>query len=175
MFGKHIGVGCDDAKKIVERVSNDLGFGGGGGGVGNVESDLHGRSLSGMRSGLSFGNASEKGGAERFGTQTFDGQATAGTALGGLQSDIGGRGRMERKNGEGRVFGTDFVDVVEALEVPGLDIDGSGVPFAAGENEEKLVERLRAMDFEIRRGRVREGGSDFGPGEVLAQKENMKR
>jgi hypothetical protein len=81
---------------------------------------------------------------------------------------------MQRKNRERRIFGTDLVDIVKTLEVPGLDIDSRGVPFTASENEEKLVERLRAMDFEIRGRDVGEGRGNFGPGEVFAQKENLK-
>lgn len=153
---------------------DDLGFGGGSGGVRNVESDLHGGSLSGMRSGPSLRNAREKGAAERFRIKAFDREATSRTAIGGFASDIAGRRRMQRENRERGIFGTDLVDIVETLVVPGLDIDSSGVPFTASENEEKLVERLSAMDFEIRGSDVREGRSNFGPGEVFAQKENLK-
>ena len=154
---------------------DDLGFGGGGGGIRNVESDLHGGSLSGMRSGLSFRNAGKKGAAKRFGIKAFDREATSRTAISGFASDIGGRRRMPRENRERGIFGTDLIDIVKTLEVPGLDIDRGGVPFTASKNEEKLVERLSAMDFEIRGSDVREGRSNFGPGEIFAQEENLKR
>jgi len=127
-----------------------------------------------MRSDLSFRNAREKGAAERFRIKAFDREAASCTAIGSFASDIGGRRRMQRENREHGIFGTDLVDIVKTLEVPGLDIDSGGVPFTARENEEKLVERLRAMDFESRGSHVREGRSNFGPGEVFAQEENLK-
>ena len=90
------------------------------------------------------------------GGELVEGDAAGGAAGGGFGVEFGNRAREERDDREGGILGADLFDVVEALEIPGVDVDGQAVPAAESEGREKIGERVHRMDVEGRTGLAEE-------------------
>ena len=160
LVGEDVGVGGDDAEKIVQGVGDDLILGGREHGeIGNAERGKHLRSLSKMRLGLVFHQARGRGGVKRVRGRTIEGEAARGAAGESFRVEFREDGRIEGEDGESGVLGANFFDVVKALEIPGVDIESDGVPTFSGESLEKIGERIDAMDCQGVAGRFLE---DFG-------------
>lgn len=176
MLGEDVGIGGDHAEKIIEGVRDDLSFRGSQRGiVGNIKSELHGRRLSKMGFRLFFRETRENGGVDGLSGELFERETTGGPHVFGLGGEIDGGGGIKGQNGESGVFGAHLVDIVETLKIPGMNIESGGVPIAGGQDEEEFVERLDAVNPEVEAGSVNQRLRDFGPGEVFAQKKNLKR
>lgn len=81
--------------------------------------------------------------------ELLEAQTTGGAHGLRLGKEVNGRGKEESEDGKSRVLGADFLNIVETLKIPGLDVECGGLPVAAGENEEKLVEGLGAMNLQV--------------------------
>jgi hypothetical protein len=86
-------------------------------------------------------------GVERLCGKGFNRKAAGGTDVSGLAVEIVyGRG-VESKNRESGILGAELVDIMEALEIPGVNVKNSGVPLTSGQNEKEFVKRLSPMNF----------------------------
>lgn len=170
-----IGIGGNNAQEIVESVGDDLGLGRRKrGGVRDIEGELHLRSLSKMRMGLIFHQDSGHRIVKRDGGEEGEGEAAGGTTSEGFGVQFRDRGGINGQDGEGRIFGANFLDVVEALEIPGVDVDNNGMPAAIGKRLEKIRERIQALDVQRATRHFPERLGELGPGSVRAQEENFK-
>lgn len=86
------------------------------------------------------------------GCKVVEGDATGGAAGGGFGVEFGDGAREERDDRQGGIFGADFLDVVQALEIPGVDVDCHPLPAAASEGLEEIGERIDGMDVDGRIG-----------------------
>ena len=172
---EHVGVGGDDAEKIVEGVGNDLGLVRIGGGViRGMESVANGRSFSKVDFGFAVRDARKNGRVEGFRSESVN-RDTAGSAnLFGFNVEVADGIGVKSEYGKRRIFGANLFDVVEALEVPSVNIEDGGVPLAASQNEQKLVERDSSMKFESNLRSICEGLRKQGPGRVFPQEQNLK-
>jgi len=153
VVGEKVGVGGDDAEKIVEGVGDELIFGGREGGrVGSVQGELDLGSLSKMRFGFIFHEARGNGRVERVSGKGIEREAARGAGSAGLGIEIGDRGRIEGEDGESGVLRADFFDELKALEIPGMDVESDGVPMAGGEFLEEIGEGIETMEVERRAG-----------------------
>jgi hypothetical protein len=146
--GEEVGVGGDDAEKIVERVGDDLIFGeskGDGNAVGIVERKLHLRTFLKQISGLGIGKGGGDGTVKGVGGEFVESDAAGSAGGDGLLIEIGNGAGVESDDGEGRIFGANFFDVVETLEIPGVNVDDEGMPAANGKRMEKVGERFEAV------------------------------
>lgn len=117
----------------------------------------------------------EDGGQKGIRIERLERDAMRSTDIASLVSEIiHGRG-IDGENGQERIFGAEFVDIVKPLEVPGVNVESDGMPAPAGENQKQLIDGLRAMEFDAMTGGGRERLRELGPGEIFAQKQQMKR
>ena len=143
VVGEDVGIGGDDAEEIVQGVSDELSFGGRkNGGIGDVGRVLHLGSLSKTRLRFICGEARSDRGVKHIGGEGIERQAARGAGGEGLEIEIGNGRRVESEDGENGILGADFFDVVEALEIPGVDIESDGVIMVGGEGLEEVVEGI---------------------------------
>jgi len=64
-------------------------------------------------------------------------------------------GIKQSEDGNGRIFGANFLDDTQALKAPGMKINGQGVPVASGQQAIEISWRLRAMHAERSSGGFR--------------------
>ena len=84
-------------------------------------------------------------------------------------------GRIEqRKYGNGRIFGTNFLDNAQALKTPGMKIDGQGVPLAGGEETKELTRRLGTMHAQRSFWGFRKRMGNSQPGRIFAQEQDLE-
>jgi len=107
------------------------------------------------------------------GCELVEGDATGGAACGGFGVEFGDGAREERDDRQGGIFGADFFDVVQALEVPGMDVDCDSLPAAESEGLEEIGERIHGMDVDERSGFRQEPGN-FVPGRIFAEEQDLK-
>jgi len=55
---------------------------------------------------------------------------------------------VESDDGESGIFGADLFDVMEALEIPGMDVNEKGLPTADGERTEKVGEGIETLNIQ---------------------------
>jgi len=174
MLGEEIGVGGNDAEEIVERVRDSLGAGTGSL-VRQIEGYLHGRILSSMRMRVKVREGREDGGQKSVGIERFHSESVRGADISGFVLEVVHGRRIKSQDGKSRIFGTDFVDVMKSLKVPGQDIERDRVPASAGKDEEELVEGLSPMDFDACAWGDSESLRKLGPGEIFAEVEKVER
>ncbi len=175
LVGEKVGIGGDDAEKIVERVGDDLIFGEGhGDAFGILQWKIHLLAFLENELGLGVCEHGSDSGAKRFGGKPIEGDATGRAGGSGLFLEIGKIAGKDREDGESRIFRTNFFDEVQALKIPGVNIDGEGVPTSGSERVEKFSERIEAADVERRVRRVEESLRKLGPCGVFAEEENLK-
>lgn len=175
VIGQDIGVGGNDTQEIVEGMGDDLGLGRRErGGIRDIEGELHLRSLSKMRLSLIFhqdrGHRIVKG----EGGEINEGEATRCSTSEGLGVQLRDGWGIDGEDGEGGIFGANFLDVVEALKIPGVDVDNDCMPVAGGKRLEKLCERIQAADVQRAAWNFPLRLRKLGPGMVFAQEENFK-
>jgi hypothetical protein len=123
---------------------------------------------------LSLGKAGEQSRMDSLSGKSFEWQAARGAAVCRFEAKVVSRREIEGQNRKGRIFAAKFIDIMEALIIPGVEIEGRGMPSATGENEKEFIQRLGTMDFQIEARRVHQALRDPGPGAILAEEENMK-
>jgi len=136
--GEQVGVGGDDAEEIVEGVGNHLILGEGDGhSIGFRGRRRHVRAL--LKKELRFvvrENRSDRL-VEGIGGELIEGEAAGCAGGGGLGVEMRDGAGVERDDGECGIFGADFFDVAESLEIPGVDVNDERVPPAGGERLEE--------------------------------------
>ncbi len=175
LVGKKIGVGGDDAEKIVEGVSDDLILREShGDAFGILEWKIH--LLTFLENELGFGvcERGSDGSVKRFGGKPVEGDATGRAGGGGLFFQIGKSTGKDSDDGESRIFRANFFDEVQALKIPGMNIDGEGVPAPGSERVEKFGERIEAADVERRVRGVEESLRKLGPCGVFAEEKDLE-
>jgi len=85
-----------------------------------------------MGLGFSFRKTGEHGRMDGLGGQSFERQAAGGAAISRFETEIVRRREIEGQNWKGRVFAAKFIDVMEALIIPRVEIEGRGMPSATG-------------------------------------------
>ena len=174
MLGEQVGVRGDDAKKIIEGMRDGLGARTGSG-VGKGEGGDHGGILSGLGIRMKVREGREDGGQKGIGIEILESQSMGRTDVRRFVGEVSyGRG-IEGQDGERRIFGAHFVDVMKALKIPGMNVEGDGVPAATGQDQEQFVERLGPMSFDAGARSGSEGLREPGPSTIFAQVEKMER
>lgn len=85
-----------------------------------------------MRFGLIVGETKQDCAVKRVRGEMVKIHAARGTHGSGLGSEpLHGEG-VERDDRESRIFGANFFDVMKALKIPGVEIEGDGMPSATG-------------------------------------------
>jgi len=84
-------------------------------------------------------------------------------------------GRIEQgEDRNGGVVGTDFLDDAQALEAPGMKIDGQGVPASGGKETIELSRRMGTMHVQRSIGSFRKRMRNSQPGWILAQEQYLE-
>ena len=173
--GEDVGVGGDHAEKVIEGVSDDLVLGKGeGDAVGIVEGENHLGALLEDEVGIGVRQDGNDSTVEGVGGELIERDATGSATGGGLGVEFGdGRG-VESDDREGWVFGANFLNIVKALKIPGVDVDDDGFPTAESESVEESGEGVQAMDLKQGVWSIEESARKFGPGRGLAEEEDLK-
>jgi hypothetical protein len=83
--------------------------------------------------------------------------------------------RAQRKDRQGRILGSDLIDIVESLEIPGMNVERDGVPAATGKNQNELIQGLCPMNLDTRSRSCRQRLRELGPSEIFPQEKKVKR
>jgi len=170
MLGEEVGVGSDDAEQIVEGVRDGLGAGIVSL-VRQIESDEHGRILSSMGMGVKVREGSENRGQKSIGIERLDSHGIRSADICGLAGEVVHGRRIESQDGKRGIFGTNFVDVMKSLKIPGNHIEGNSLPASAGKNEKEFVEGLSPMNLDTAARSGSESLRKLGPSQIFAQVE----
>jgi len=149
VLGKKVGVGGNHAKKIVKGVRNCLGAADARfRRIGKAKGGGHGGVLSGMRIGMQVCHGFEDGRQKGIGIERLERDAMRSTDIARFSSEIvHGRG-IDGEDGKEWILGAELIDVMESLEIPGMNIESNGMPTATGENQKQFIERLGPMKFD---------------------------
>src|SRR5208283_1823832 len=142
--------------------------------VARVDSKFHRGSLSEMSLSFVFGMGGEERGVKHVGGQLTEREAMRGAGLLSLFVQIFYGGIEQREDGNGREVGANFLDDTQALEAPGMEINGQGVPAAGGQQAMEISWRLRAMHAQRGVGGFRQGMRNSQPGRVFAQEQDLE-
>ena len=167
--GQQVGVGGDDAEEIAEGVGNHLILGEGDGhtiGFGGRRRHLRAFLEKELRSAVRE-NGSDRL-VEGIGGELIEGEATGSAGGGGFGVEMGDGAGVKRDDREGGIFGADFFDVAEALEIPGVDVNYKRVPPADGERLEETGKGFETVDAESGVRVRRDDGGEGGPCQVFA-------
>jgi len=160
--GEQVGVGGNDAEEIVEGVGNHLILGEGDGHpIGFAGRLRHLRAFLEKELRLAVRENRSDRLVEGFGGELIKSEAAGSTGGGGFGVEMGDGAGVKRDDGEGGIFGADFFDVAEALEIPGVDVDDERVPPSDGEGLEETGKGFEAVDAE---SGVWIGGQNGGEG-----------
>lgn len=141
MLLEHIRVRGDNAEKIIESVRYGLSLvGTGGSAIGEIERELHLRGLSKMTVGFVIGETGEDRGVKIFGRKGLEGDTARSPDFFGFRIEFVHPGGIEGKNGKRGILGANLINIVEALKVPGVNVQHDGVPLASGQNEKQLIQ-----------------------------------
>jgi len=111
---------------------------------------------------------------ERVRGELLERQAARSAHIVGLCGEVKHGTGIEGEDGESGIFGADFIDIVEPLKIPGVNVNEYSVPGTAGEDKKEFVERLGAMNLQGDARSVSQRLRDFRPGEIFAQEKNLK-
>src|SRR5271157_570233 len=173
--GEEVGVGADHTEKIVEGVrdrSNAIGWKGFI--VAGIDGQFRLGTLSEMSLTFNFGMGGEERSVEHVSGELIERKAVRGTRLLSLFVQIFYGGIEQREDGNGRVVRTNFLDDTQALEAPGMKINGQGVPAAGCQQAMEISWRLRAMHAQRGVGGFRKRVRNSQPGRILAQEQDLE-
>ncbi len=133
-IGKEVGIGADHTEKIVEGVGDRFeAIGREAFIIARVDNKFHLRSLSEMRLSFVIGMGGDERGVEHVSGELIEREAMRGAGLLSLFVQILYGGIEQREDRDGRIFGANLLDDMQAVEAPGMKIDGQGIPAAVGQ------------------------------------------
>lgn len=121
-----------------------------------------------------FGMRSEDRGVQQFSGELIERKTLRRAGLLRLLIQILDGGIKESEDRNGGVFGADFLDDAQALEAPGMEINGQGIPTAGGQYAKEIHRRLGAVDAQGRGGGFRKRVRNSHPGRIFAQEQDLE-